>query len=121
MVILIYFYKSTPKYTNYMCLCGYPNVIHIIILIIRFLKELLNFLIFVEKDQSNVCVGFFYTFFFFCVCESNVFLFLRYLRKKCPLPVWKIIGEYYSTLNNLWNHLLQYRPLTIDLKQHKRY
>ena len=121
MVILIYFYKSTPKYTNYMCLCGYPNVIHIIILIIRFLKELLNFLIFVEKDQSNVCVGFFYTFFFFFVCQSNVFLFLRYLRKKCPLPVWKIIGEYYSTLNNLWNHLLQYRPLTIDLKQHKRY
>ena len=121
MVILIYFYKSTPKYTNYMCLCRYPNVIHIIILIIRFLKELLNFLIFVEKDQSNVCVGFFYTFFFF-VCVRVMFsCFWDIWEKNVHYLFGKSLVEYYSTLNNLWNHLLQYRPLTIDLKQHKRY
>ena len=63
MVILIYFYKSTPKYTNYMCLCEYPCVIHIIILIIRFLKELLIFLIFVvEKDFSIAIKGVFWSF-----------------------------------------------------------
>jgi hypothetical protein len=33
----------------------------------------------------------------------------------------KPLSEYYSTLKNLWNQLLQYRPFTTDLEQQKHH
>lgn len=49
-------------------------------------------------------------------------MFLEYMRsrRKFSLQSERPLSEYYSTLKNLWDQLMQYCPFTIDLEQHKR-